>query len=341
MLRYPSRARWLAGLAALGSVAAFAGGALAQARDQVEDGNAARTDAIFGTPNIVTPVPDDTLFATTPGLERQLRRSQFTISGLVPMFYNSNADAMPYGGTNSGEFSPVLGVTWSTPVFDLPFRFTANGRAEVDRYTQLPGADFDKLAVSGRLQYVDAGNDQAYSPYVSYAPRWDFAPFYRNWSATRQDINVGVNKVFNFDADFNRVAAAGDTFAATAWSFGVTAALQRRFRDPTPGSWAAILVPSATYVFSPSWNVSAGVLLERRAFDAVGGISQEDWLIEPIATLEFVVPASWFGSTSTATAFGRPALDFQVAYEKNLSNVTGASFEVLHVGAALKLGWRF
>lgn len=341
MPQYLSRTRWLAGTAALASLVVLTGQATAQVRDQVEDGNAARTDAIFGTPNIVTPVPDDTLFATTPGLERQLRRSQFTISGLVPMFYNSNADAMPYVGTNSGEFSPVIGVTWSTPVFDLPFRFTANGRAEVDRFTQLPGADFDKLAVSGRLQYVDAGNDQAYSPYVSYAPRWDFAPFYRNWSATRQDVNVGVNKVFNFDAAFNRVATAGDTFAATTWSFGVTAALQRRFRDPTPGSWAAFLVPSATYVFSPSWNVSAGVLLERRAFDAIAGISQEDWLIEPIATLEFVVPAAWFGSTSTATAVGRPALDFQVAYEKNLSNVTGASFEVLHIGAALKLGWRF
>lgn len=336
-----SWSRWLGGLAALGSLALCAGPAAAQVRDQVEDGNAARTDAIFGTPNIVTPVPEDSLFATTPGLERQLRRSQFTISGLVPMFYNSNADALPYAGTNSGEFSPVLGFTWSTPVFDLPFRFTANGRAEIDRFTQVPTADFDKLAVSGRLQYVDASNDQAWSPYVSYAPRWDFAPFYRTWNATRQDVNVGVNKVFNFDGAFNRVAPSGDTFEATAWSFGITAALQRRFRDPTPGSWAAFLVPSATYVFSPTWNISGGVLLERRAFDAVGGVAQEDWLVEPIVTLEFVVPATWFGSAATAAAIGRPALDFQVAYEKNWSNITGASFEVLHVGAALKLGWRF
>ena len=335
------RTRWLGGLAALGSFAALAAPAASQVRDQVEDGNAARTDAIFGTPNNVTPGPEDSLFATTPGLERQLRRSQFTISGLVPMFYNSNADALPYAGTNSGEFSPVLGLTWSTPVFDLPFRFTANGRAEIDRFTQVPTADFDKLAVSTRLQYVDANNDQAFSPYVSYAPRWDFAPFYRNWRATRQDVNVGVNKVFNFDGAFNRVAPAGDTFEATAWSFGITAAMQRRFRDPTPGSWAAFLVPSATYKISPSWNVSVGALLERRAFEAVAGIAQEDWLVEPIATLEFIVPASWFGSASTAAAVGRPALDFQVAYEKNWSNVAGASFEVLHIGAALKLGWRF
>lgn len=326
---------------ALGLVVALAASAHGQARDQVEDGNAARTDAIFGTPNVVTPGPEDSLFATTPGLERQLRRSQFTISGLLPMFYNSNADAAPSGGRNSGEFSPILGATWSTPVFDLPFRFTANGRAEIDRFTQVPTSDFDKLALSGRLQYVDAANDQSWSPYLSYAPRWDFAPFYRNWSATRQDINAGINKIFNFDGAFNRVAPSGNTFEATAWSFGVTAVIQKRFREPTPGSWAAFLVPSATYVISPSWNVSAGVLLERRAFDAVAGFNQEDWLVEPIVTLEFILPATWFGSAANAAAIGRPALDFQVAYEKNWSNLAAATFEVLHVGVALKLGWRF
>ena len=333
--------RQRAGVLACAALALLAPPAAAQLRDQVEDGNAARSDAIFGTPNIVTPGPEDTLFATTPGLERQIRRSQFTISGLAPLFYNSNADALPYGGTNSGEFSPILAATWSTPVLDLPFRFTANSRAEIDRFTQAPTVDFDKFAASGRLQYVDANNDQAYSPYVSYAPRWDFAPFFRNWRATRQDVNVGVNKVFNYDASFNRVAPAGNTFEATAWSFGVTAAFQRRFRDPTPGSWAAFVVPSATYVFSPTWNMSVGALLERRAFDAVAGFNQEDWLVEPIVTLEFIVPAQWFGSATTAAAIGRPALDFQVAYEKNWSNAAAGTFEILHIGAALKLGWRF
>ena len=48
MQAYSSCSRWLGGLAALGSVALFAGPAAAQVRDQVEDGNAARTDAIFG-----------------------------------------------------------------------------------------------------------------------------------------------------------------------------------------------------------------------------------------------------------------------------------------------------
>ena len=175
----------------------------AQFRDQSEDANSARYDMMFGAPGSSATVAPSNLFATTPGLEQQARRSQFTINGLVPMFFNSNAEALTTGGTNSAEFSPILGASWSTPVFDLPVRFTANARAEVDRFTQAPTVDFDKILVSGRLQYVDTDNDQAYSPYIAYAPRWDFAPFYQTWLTTRQDLNFGVNKTFNFNKTIN------------------------------------------------------------------------------------------------------------------------------------------
>jgi hypothetical protein len=285
--------------------------------------------------------PQNNVFATAPGLEQQARRSQFTVNGLVPLFFNSNAEAVPTGGTNSAEFSPILGISWSTPVLDLPLRFTANARAEVDRFTQAPSVDFDKIALSGRLQVVDANNDQAYSPYIAYVPRFDFAPFYKDWFATRQDLNFGVNKRFNFDGDFRRIAFSGDTFGETVWSLGVTVAIQKRFRDPPPGSWAAVFIPSMTYVISPQWNMSLGIDLERRAFDSVNGFNQEDWFLEPILTLEFVIPERWFGSAATAAAIGRPAIDFQVAYERNWSNVPAFNYEIWHVGGALKLGWRF
>lgn len=315
--------------------------AVSQLRDQHEDANSARYDAMFGTPGSYLYGAPSNLFATTPGLEQQARRSQFTINGLVPLFFNSNAEAVTTGGTNSAEFSPIVGVSWSTPVFDLPIRFTANVRAEVDRFTQAPSADFDKVALSGRLQFVDPNNDQAYSPYISYVPRFDFTPFYQDWFVTRQDLNFGVNKIFNFDADFRRVAFSGNTFADTVWSFGVTAAIQKRFRDPALGSWAAYVIPSMSYVISPQWNIGLGIFMERRAFDSYYGFNQEDWLLEPILTLEFVLPERWFGSASTAAALGRPAIDFQVAYEKNWSNLSSANYQVWHVGGALKLGWRF
>ena len=43
----------------------------AQGRDSRDDGAAARTDAILGTPNRTTPVPQTNSFATSPGLEQQ------------------------------------------------------------------------------------------------------------------------------------------------------------------------------------------------------------------------------------------------------------------------------
>ena len=321
-----------------------AGRAAAQHSDARSDANAARTDAMFGTPDRYGTAPSDNLFATTPGLEQQARRSHFTINGLLPMFFNSNADLTPTGGlagTNSGEFSPTVGASWSTPISDLPLRFTGSARAEVDRFSQVPSADFDKVALSGRLQYVDQTNDQNFSPYFVYAPRFDFNPFFKERFASRQDLNLGVNKTYNFDSGFRRVAFSGNTLADTDWSFGITSFAQRRFRDPEPSSWAFYLIPSVTYVISEHWNFSLGAEVMFRTFDATQGFTEQEWFIEPIATLEFVLPSAWFGSDKNATLFGRPAIDLQMAYERNLSNIAAFSYGAWHVGGALKLGWRF
>ena len=43
----------------------------AQGRDSRDDGAAARTDAILGTPNRTTPVPQTNKFSTSPALEQQ------------------------------------------------------------------------------------------------------------------------------------------------------------------------------------------------------------------------------------------------------------------------------
>jgi hypothetical protein len=323
--------------------------AIAQHSDAHSDGDSARIDAMFGTPDRYGTTPQDNIFATTPGLEQQARRSQFTINGLLPMFYNSNSNLAPVtgpAGINSAEFSPILGASWSTPVFDLPLRFTANARAEVDRFTQawqpaVSFANFDKVALSGRLQYIDPTNDQAFSPYFAYAPRFDFDPFFRERFATRQDLNLGVNKTYNFDSGFKRVPFSPNTLSDTVWSLGMTVFAQRRFRDPEPSSWAFYAIPSATYVINEQWNVSLGAELMFRTFDPYLGFTENEWFLEPIATLEFVLPSAWFGSDRNATLFGRPAIDLQMAYERNWSNIEAFSFAVWHVGAALKLGWRF
>jgi hypothetical protein len=309
------------------------------------DGADARMDAMFGTPDRYGVVPQDNVFATTPGLEQQARAQRFTFNVLVPIGFNSNPQELNPafgGGTNTAEFSPVAGLTFAAPLFDLPFRVTANVRAELDRFTQAPTLDFDKVAAGGRIQYIDPTNDQAYSPYIAYQARWDFTPFYQTWLENRQELNVGVNKTFNYDANFRRVAFSGNTLAETTWSFGVTAIIQRRFVNPAPSSWAFFVIPSATYVITDQWNLSLGLDFMRRGFDSVqGGYSEEDLFLQPIVTLEYVLPSAWFGSDRNATLLGRPALDFQVAYERNWSNVPAFDYSAWHVGAALKLGWRF
>ena len=127
--------------------------------------------------------PQDNIFATTPGLEQQARRSTFTFNVLAPIFYNSNADLTPSGGTagqNSAEFSPdrrpVVGDAGLRPAAQVHGERARRGRS------LHPGADapdFDKIALSGRLQYIDPANDQAYSPYFVYAPTVRLStPFY-------------------------------------------------------------------------------------------------------------------------------------------------------------------
>lgn len=313
----------------------------AQLNDARNDGNEARYDALLSTPNEYTPTPQDNLFATAPGLEQQAPQSQFTANGLLPITFNSNALALPSGGPSSTEISPLAGLSWTTPVANLPLKFTANLRTEFDRFPNAPDAEFDKLATSARLQYVDPDNDQAYSPYFAYAPRVDFTPTFASEFATRHDLNFGFNKTFNFDGNFSRVAFSGSSSGDTVWSFGLTTFFQRRFRDPVPGSFAGFIIPSVSYVISPQWNLSGGFELEHRAFDSVNDFSQKDWFIEPIATLEFVIPSAWFGADRNAVILGRPSLDIQADYEKNWSNLDAANFNVWNAGVTLKLGWRF
>lgn len=316
--------------------------ASAQRSDAVSDGLDARIDAIYATPNQLTPSPYyENLFATTPGVDRQISSPRFSFNILVPAWFNSNPNAVNSGAVPALETSPVIQLGFATPVFDLPFRFSASASAEVDRFSYSQDADFDKLRFNARLQYVDPNNDQAYSPFVSYVPRMDFQPFFAREFTTRQDLNFGINKVFNFNRDFKRVAFSADSSADTAYSFGISVVGQRRFRTPEPQSTALIVTPSFSYIFNDMWNFSLAVPITHRWFDRTLGISEEDTTVEPIAVIEFVFPSEWFGGREMATKIGRPALDLQIAYEKNWSTVPGFSFDAWYIGPVLKLGWRF
>lgn len=312
------------------------------AQSAESDAADARIDALLATPGLSTPSPQLNLIATAPGLEQQAPSAQFSFNFLAPFTYNSNAEEIGTRGTPTLELSPVGNLSFAAPLFGLPVRLSANAVVENDRFIESRGADLDKIGGSVRFQYVDSNNDQSFSPYVAYAPRFDFLPTFSEDVATRQDVNFGFNKRFNLDGNFQSIPFAGNTAALTVWSFGLTIFGQRRFRDPTPSSSALFFIPSVSYVISEQWNASLAVEVIGRWFDSNdAGFSRRDWEAQPIATLEYVIPAALFGAPETADFFGRPALDFQTSFDRNWSNLPLRNYHQWTASAVIKTGWRF
>ena len=282
------------------------------------------------------------LIATTPGLEQQAPSSQLRFNFLVPFGYNSNAEEIRAGGTRTSQLRSVGNLSWAAPLFELPVRLSANVAIESERFMESNDADVDRIGGSLRLQYVDPKNDQGFSPYFAYAPRFDFIPTFSSSFATRQDVNVGFNKRFNLDENFQSVPLAGNTLASTVWSFGLTVVGQRRFREPGPASSALFIIPSISYVISDQWNASFAIEMIDRRFDSNGvGFFRRDTEVQPIVTLEYVIPSALFGVPEIASIFGRPALDFQTSFVRNWSNLSIRDYSQWTASIVLKTGWRF
>jgi hypothetical protein len=272
-------------------------------------------------------VPLSNLYSTAPGLERQIPASQWRFNILAPIGDNSNAEEIARMGTQTLETTPFGNFSWAAPVGYLPLRVTVNANAESDRYLRAPDGDLDKLGASVRVQYVNPTNDQAFSPYFAIAPRWDFLPTFSDQIFARQDFNLGFNKAFNFDGGFGPIPISSNTSASTVWSFGLTAFVQRRLREPQDSSSPVFVIPSVPYVISKDWNANFAVELLGRWFDPYSvGSSGRDLEALPIGTLEYVLPSFRFGSERMATAFGRPALDFQASYLKVWSSFVSGTF---------------
>lgn len=314
--------------------------AIAQSRlsDAGADAQDLRLDALMALPNRQTPGPQDNAIATTPGLEQLTPTPRFTVNLLAPIYFNSNAEEIGSGGTAGAEGSPEIRLSGAGQLGNLPIRLSGSANVEWDRFASAPDADFDKIRPNLSAQYVSPDNDQAYSPYISFGSRLDFDPTFATRFATRYDLNVGVNKVFNFDGDFRRVAFSNDSSASTVWSLGFNAGVQRRWRDPSPSSYAVFFIPSASYVISNQWSAEALLDITQRWYDL--GPEQE-LTVEPIAVLEYVVPDRWLGGPNTARWFGRPAIDFQAAYVRNWANIPGFTYSQWVVGVAFRTGWRF
>ena len=331
-------------VAALIVTAIQAGQANAQTANSnagLQGGQDGMFDAILATPNYKTPVLPDSALATAPGLEQAVPAPQFTLNVLAPALYNSNAQFLSSGGSKTLEGSPLVRLGWASQLFDTPIRVSGAASMETERFVNAPGAAIDYIRTSARAQYVNPENDQDYSPFFSYVPRLDFDPTFANNFATRQDLNLGIDKVFNFDSDFNRVPASSNSSGSTVWSVGFSAGAQRRFRSPAPQSYALFGSPSASYVISEQWNASVSMPITGRWFDTTDGINQRNLTIEPSAVVEYVIPSIWLGGADPARLLGNPAIDFFAMTERNWSNLSGASYVQWRAGIFLKTGWRF
>jgi hypothetical protein len=325
---------------------AFPAAALAQAAggrsDAGTDADDARIDAMLGTLNLSTPQAFGNLYSTAPGEEQQVERPQIRFNVLAPLNFDSNPLELGAGSANSWGTFPVGNLSAAAPVGELPFRVSVSARSEFKRFFNESDADVDRLTFSGRIQYVDPTNDQAWSPYFAITPRFEYLPTFSDRTEARQDFNFGFNKSWHLNSSFELIPAAADTSAETVWSFGLTAFAQRRLRQPQLSSDALILIPSASWAISKDWNASLAVELLGRWYEPdSAGEASHDWEVLPIATLEYIIPTSLFGSEQFADLLGRPAIDFQGSHLKVWSTVPGVSFNQWEASATLKVGWRF
>ena len=129
-------------------------------------------DAILATPNQQTPVPQDNIFATAPGVEQAARTPQFTLNILAPAFYNSNAQFSNSGGSQALEGSPVVRLSWASQLFDTPIRVSGAASLETERFTNAPAAAIDYIRTSARAQYINPDNDQDYSLFCLTSRGW-------------------------------------------------------------------------------------------------------------------------------------------------------------------------
>ena len=335
--------RALALLGLLGALLGQPSSASAQASnaDSADDAQSFRNDVLYGMPDREAPFPESNLLATAPGAEQQARVPVFSFRVLAPLNYNSNAEAARSGGTRTAEGSPEMRLGFASQIPTLPLRISTSVALEWDRFVSSDSAGFDKIRPRLDLQYVDAENDQAFSPFLGFSPRLDFTPTFEEHFATRYDLNLGFNKAFHFQEGFQRVPASGNSASATVWSLGGTIMAQRRFRDPSPSSTALTIIPSLSYRISEDWSCVLTAELTQRWFDRTAGLSQDNFTLFPLGAVEFDVPVRWLGGPDMARWLGSPALEFFGGVEREWSNVSSAEFTQVTAGFALRAGWRF
>jgi hypothetical protein len=275
----------------------------------------------------------------------------FALFLIAPIYFNDNPTHSQMNGRSGLEGDPELRLDWNHQ-FDW-VRLSARLDSDMDRFNNNAATSgTDKFYARIGAALTDGKDDQAYIPQVTFGPTLTFDPTFSKRQQTANDLTIAVAKVFNFDANFKQ-AEPGKSTAKAAWSFGISVGFQRRFRDPDPSSYAVIVTPSVKHIISEDWLALLQVNITRRLYDSLQQFSRRDWLINPIATVAFKPPASWFGSTDQVDSSGQtpgqrrwaelgaPEIDFQLSFAQQDSNKRGATFHQLSVGPGLSAVWQF
>jgi hypothetical protein len=282
----------------------------------------------------------------------------------APVFYNSNPDAATAGGSPTIEGNPDLLLKWQKGfgTGGTQWNLTGSYDAAIDRFGRAMNANGDATTVNTSLQFAGDAYDQNFKPSLGFSETLDFAPTFSRASSSFHDVTLSLDKPFNFNYQrkrFNGIQIA-DTSAETVWSIDLAGSLARRIGDMSTASRYIIRVsPSLTY--NPSidrppkmidgaaaqWSLSLGCTAARLISDELEGVSRRDWYLQPLLTVTFTPPLSWFAGAKkdaqsrSQQAFGMPTATLQIAYTKLSSNVAAAAFQQWQLGPELVLQWKF
>jgi hypothetical protein len=271
----------------------------------------------------------------------------FTFRANLPIFYDSNPNELQSDGPSSMEADPEAELGWRKNLQSAPLAFSVRLRANTDRYGAEPQAGGDQTSARFMVSYKDKANDQAWSPFFWYKGTMGFQGTFSTWTYTRNDVVVGLGRVFNFSGNFRGLPISANSQVAAVWSLGFRLYVQRRLRVPGPDSVALYAVPSITYVPSPNWSVSLLASIRERWFDvppaSAGTTPRRDFEVEPLLTIAYDPSTALFGSDGFARQqrFGAPQIALQIGFERRSSNLSGKSWNEWTVGPVLSANWRF
>lgn len=250
----------------------------------------------------------------------------------VPAVYNSNAENVPSGGSQTLEWNPDASLYWARD-FKSGVRVSVTADANSDRYAHSSGADLDTAYAKFRVQRVSGRNDQEFQYFVEYVPRLLFEPTFSKNDETTHDFAAGVTKTFNFDASGKLIPCGKDTSSNAVWSLVVIGSIQRRHANAESSSDRLDFHPALTYWPTGSkWNETLEVDANWRRNDAVDGLVRRDTYLTSIVTVEYA---------SAAASIGSPKVDFQIIYGRFESNKSGIAFQQWAIGPSIKASWKF